>query len=275
MSQPDDRAAFGRRHLLRTSGLAVSLGALAAACGEDRGGPQEPGRVGNAPPREPLPDGQLDDIVLLRTAQSIEFTAIELYDVAAGLDVLDAGTLAVVGRFVDDHTGHADRLGELITAAGGEEYRCANTWYMERTIAPILDAIEDTDDAVRDVLNIAHAFESLAGATYQDLVRNLTDPELRYESALIAADEVRHAATLAMAATGTPEGYVDPKLLGDEVAPDEGGVPRLFAIPSQFGQLGTTELVVGPRDEGGGRFSIILQTPAENSFVYDFMACEA
>ena len=231
--------------------------------------------MGNAPPREPLPDAEIDDIVLLRTAQSLEFTAIELYDVAAGLDVLDAGTLAVVSRFVDDHTGHADRLGELITAAGGEQYRCPNSWYMERVIAPILDAIDGTDDAVRDVLNIAHAFESLAGATYQELVRNLTDPELRYEAALIAADEVRHAATLAMAATGTPEGYVSPELFGEDLQPDEDGVPRPYAIPSQFGRLGTKELVVGPRDEGGGRFSIILQTPAENSFVYDFMACEA
>jgi rubrerythrin len=262
-----------RRRLLRNSGFAVSLGALAAACGEDRGGPTEPGRVGFAPPREPLPPGAVDDVVLLRTAQSIEFTAIEVYDAAVGLDALDAATVAVVDRFVQDHTEHADRLGELITAAGGEEYRCPNTWYMERAVAPILDAIEGTDDLVRDVLNIAHAFETLAGATYQAIVRSLTEPELRYESILIGNDEVRHAATLAMAITGTPEGYVNPELLGFEAEPGPAGIAMPYAIPSQFGQLGTKELVVGPRDTGGGRFSIILQTPAANSFVYDFLDC--
>lgn len=275
MSRLETRTTIGRRRLLRNGGVALSLGALAAACGEDRTGPQEPGRVGNATPPEPLPDAEIDDVVLLRTAQSLEFSAIELYDVAAGLDVLDAGTLAAVSRFVDDHTGHADRVGELITAAGGEEYRCANPWYTERTVTPILEAVADTDDLVRDLLNIAYTFESVAGATYQELVRSLTDPELRYEAALIAADEVRHAATLAMAKTGTPEGYVSPELFGLELEPDESGVAQIYAIPSQFGQLGTRELTVGPRDAGGGRFSIIVQTPAENSFVYDFMACDA
>ncbi|CAN5589694.1 hypothetical protein BH23ACT3_BH23ACT3_01580 [soil metagenome] len=264
-----------RRRLLRNSGLVVSLGALAAACGEGRGGPEEPGRVGIAPAREPLPTGEVDDVILLRTAQSIEYTAIELYAVAVGLDALDAATVAVTDRFVQDHTEHAGRLGELITAAGGEEYRCPNNWYMERAVAPVLDAVEGTDDLVRDLLNIAHAFETVAGAMYQAIVGSLTEPELRYESMLIGADEVRHAATLAMAITGTPEGYVNPDLLGIEPEPGADGIAMPYAIPSQFGQLGSTELVVGPRDEGGGRFSIILQTPAENSFVYDFLTCEA
>ncbi|TVR25345.1 MAG: ferritin-like domain-containing protein [Ilumatobacter sp.] len=278
MSRPVDRPAItstpiGRRRLLRNGGVVLSLGAIAAACGEDRAGPQEPGRVGNAPAPEPLPDGEVNDVVLLRTAQSLEFTAIEVYDVAVGLDVLDAATLDVVARFVDDHTGHADRLGELITGAGGEEFRCPNPWYMERAVGPILEAVEGSDDLVRDVLQIAHVFEAVAAATYQELVRNLTEPDLRYESMLIGADENRHAATLAMALTGTPEGYVNPVLLGEEPAADPTDVPLQYAIPSQFGQLGTRELVVGPRDEGGGRFSIIVQTPAENSFVYDFMSC--
>ncbi len=265
--------AFGRRRLLRDSGLVISLGALVAACGEGRQGLDEPGRVGVAPPREPLPQGQVDDVVLLRTAQSIEYVALEVYDVAAGLDVLDPAALTLVDRFVADHQDHADRLGELITAAGGEEYRCANQWYMERAVAPILEAVEDTDDLARDLLHIAHALESFAGSTYQAIVRSLEDHDLRREAVLIAADEVRHAAAIAMAVTGTPEGYVSPELGGEDAEPDEQGMPVLYAVPTTFGNLSATNLTVGPRDAEGVRFTIGLQTPAENSFVYDFSSC--
>lgn len=264
---------IGRRRLLRDSGLVVSLGALVAACGEGRQGLEEPGRVGVAPPRETLPDAEVNDVVLLRTAQSIEYLAIDVYGVAAGLDALDADATRLVDRFVADHTEHAERLGELITAAGGEEYRCANQWYMQRSIAPILDAIDDSDDLARDLLRIGHALESFAGSTYQALVRSLGEPELRREAVLIAADEVRHAATIAMAVTGTPEGYLSPELDGEEAEPDDLGFPVLYAVPTSFGNLAATSLTVGARDDEGQRFSISLQTPAENSFVYDHLSC--
>jgi rubrerythrin len=265
---------IGRRRLLRNGGIVVSLSALMAACGDDRTGLEEPGRVGFAPPPDPLPDTTINDVVLLRTAQSVEYTAIEVYDIAAGLGVLDASTIAVVTRFVDDHNRHADAVGGLITQAGGEEFTCANPWFMDRVIAPILEAVEGSDDVRRDVLNIAHALESLAAATYQDVVGNLGDPELRRAAMINGADEARHAATLAMLITGTPAGYVSPELLGLELEPDASGFPVPYAIPSTFGQVGSSELVVGARGADGGRFSILLQTPAENSFVYEYMTCE-
>jgi rubrerythrin len=265
---------IGRRRLLRNGGIVVSLSALMAACGDDRTGLEEPGRVGFAPPPDPLPDTTVNDVVLLRTAQSVEYTAIEVYDIAAGLGVLDASTIAVVNRFVDDHNRHADAVGGLITQAGGEEFTCANPWFMDRVIAPILAAVEGSDDVRRDVLNIAHALESLAAATYQDVVGSLGEPELRRAAMINGADEARHAATLAMLITGTPAGYVSPELLGLDLEPDASGFPVPYAIPSTFGQVGSSELVVGARRDDGSRFSILLQTPAENSFVYEYMTCE-
>jgi hypothetical protein len=270
---PFSNPVLGRRRLLRNSGLVLSLGAIVAACGEDLSGPTEPGRVGNAPPPNTLPDAEVNDVVLLRTAQSIEYTAIDVYGAADGLGVLDAATGAVVARFVEDHTRHAEALGGLITAAGGEEFTCANPWLMDRAIMPILGALDGSDDLVRDVLHIAHALENLAAATYQDFVGSLTDPELRREAMVIGADENRHAATLAMAITGTPDAYISPAVAGEEVLPDEAGFPVPYAITSTFGQLGGRELVVGARSAEGSRFSITLQTPAENSFVYDYMSC--
>jgi len=90
VTTPFQKARFGRRKLLHTGGLTLSLGAIIAACGEDRAGGTEPGRVGNAPDVTPLPAGEVDDVVLLRTAQSLEHSALDAYTAARSLDVLSA-----------------------------------------------------------------------------------------------------------------------------------------------------------------------------------------
>jgi hypothetical protein len=264
-----------RRRLLRNGGIALSLGAIVAACGDDRGGSDDPGRVGNVDPAPTLPEGQVDDVVLLRTAQSLEYVALDVYEIAASLGVLEGATAEAVDRFVQDHTEHAARLGELIVEAGGEEFRCANPWITERLVAPLVEAISGSDDALRDVLNTAYALETLAARTYQAIVGSLSEPTLRKEAMLIGADENRHAATLAIAVTGAPEAYVSPALTGGEVVPDEEGFPIPYAITARFGQLGGVELVAGDVDEEGARFAVTLQTPAENTFVYGYYSCDA
>jgi len=273
VSAAEPRATFDRRQLLRTGGLTLSLGAIIAACGEDRAGGTDPGRVGEAPSVTPLPEGTVDDIVLLRTAQSLEHSAIDAYAAARGLDVLSAHQDAIAQRFVDDHTGHSVALGGFITDAGGEEFACANPWVTRRVITPIFDAIDDSDDPLRDVLNVAHALESLAAASYQSLVGSLTLPDLRMKIMQIGADENRHAAALAIAITGAPDGYVSPLLLGETAPEEEPEFPALWAVPSTFGMVSAVELVVGAPNEEGQRFSIDLQTPAANTFVYADQSC--
>ena len=273
MNADEPRATFDRRQLLRTGGLTLSLGAIIAACGEDRAGGTDPGRVGEAPSVTPLTEGTVDDVVLLRTAQSLEHSAIDAYAAARGLDVLSAAQDTIVQRFVDDHTGHSVALGGFITEAGGDEFACANPWVTRRAITPIFEALDDSDDPLRDVLNVAHALESLAAASYQSLVGSLTVPDLRMKIMQIGADESRHAATLAIAITGTPDGYVNPVLLGEE-APAEGSeFPVLWAVPSTFGTVSAIDLVVGRPNDEGQRFSIGLQTPAANTFVYADQSC--
>ena len=155
-----------------------------------------PAASANAPDVSPLVEGEVDDVVLLRTAQSLEYTAIDAYAAARALDVLSAEQDTLVQRFVDDHTGHSVALGGFITAAGGEEFACANPWMQRRVIDPIFDAIDGSDDMLRDVLNFVQALESLAGASYQSLVGSLTEPDLRMKMMQIGADENRHAATI-------------------------------------------------------------------------------
>lgn len=260
-----------RRTLLRNGGLALSLGAVIAACGSNRGGLDAPGRLGVADDEAELPEGEVNDVVLLRTAQSLEYTALAVYDAAVGTDALNAAQLALAGRFVDDHTGHAALIGSLIADNGGEEYTCPNPFLMDRAVAPMLEALEGTDDLVRDLLNIAFAFESHAAASYQALVTLLSDLTLRSEAMRIGGDENRHAAALAGAIN--PDAIFSPGLFGEPVGPDEDGFPVPYAIPATFGQLTGIELVVGARDADGARFRVQLQTPAANSLVYDHLSC--
>ena len=264
--------SLDRRSLLRNGGIVLSFGAIVAACGENRSGSTDPGRLGVAAPAPTLPTVELDDGVLLRTAQSLEFTAIAVYDAAMGLDALSGDEITLVERFVSDHQRHAADLGALITRAGAEEFTCPNPFLMDRAVTPVLAALDDSDDLHRDVLNIAYAFETLAGASYQALVSELADKSLRTPAMLIGSEEHRHAAALAAAIN--PDALINPVLLaGDPVDTDADGFPVPYAVPATFGQLTGIELVVGRASTEGARFATQLQTPADNTFVYDHLSC--
>lgn len=263
--------SLDRRSLIRNGGLMLSMGAIIAACGDNRGGSTDPGRLGLAEPAPKLPDAEVNDGVLLRTAQSIEYTALAVYDAAFGLGVLSAAETALAERMVADHERHAAEIGALVTAAGAEEFTCANPFLMERAVGPILAAIDGSDDLHRDVMNIAHAFESLAGASYQALVNALSDQSLRSHAIRIGGEEQRHAAALAAAIN--PDELISPLLFGDVVVANDDGFTLPHAIPSTFGRLTGIDLVAGPRNDEGSRFSTQLQTPADNTFVYDYLSC--
>lgn len=264
--------SLDRRSLLRNGGIMLSFGAIVAACGSGRSGSDDPGRLGVAAPAPTLPEAELNDGVLLRTAQSLEYTAITVYEAAASLDVLNDTETALVERFVADHERHAAAIGALVTQVGAEEFTCANPFLMDRAVEPTLAALEGSDDLHRDVLNIAFAFESLAGASYQALVGVLSDKALRSDAIRIGGEEHRHAAMLATLIS--PDTLINPALLGENaVDTDDEGFPTVYAIPATFGQLTGINLVVGARNDEGARFSTQLQTPAANSFVYDYESC--
>lgn len=267
-----DPRTFDRRTLLRTGGLTISLGALLAACGGSSLSTEGPGRIGVAEPTPTLPTEPVTDLVLLRTAQSLEYTALDVYALAASTSALNSEQIQLVEAIVADHTDHAATLGQVITGAGGEEFTCANPFIVSRVVEPVVAALEGSDDLTRDLLNIAFAVETLAASTYQLFITLLTDQALRSAALEIGDDEARHTAALAIA-IGGPTNYLSPALFGDEVTPDEDGFPIAYAVPSRFSEVGANELVVGAPQAEGGRFSISIQTPAENSYVYSYMSC--
>ena len=70
---------------------------------------------------------------------------------------------------------------------------------------------------------------------------------------MLGAQDARHAATVAIVATGAPEGYANPALLGEDLVIEEGALTPIWAIPTQFGSLAAIPITVGAPNEAGTR----------------------
>jgi hypothetical protein len=264
-SLPDAR--LNRRQALKIGGVTVSFAAIVAACGTTTGS-QTPGRVGYAPPVTDPPDYAVDDAVLLRTASSLEETIISVYG-----RLLDSGSLSgpsklLTERLIENHQDVADQMAALTDAEGGVPWECTNPWLDNRLIEPVFEAIKASDNPERDVLYFAVALENLAASTHQVNSVQLSSPEAKVASLEAATQASRQSAALVALARG-PEGYISPEVIGEGVPTDPDGVPYQYSITSRFGSVGQFELVVGPPDKNGVYESFTLQTPAENSFVYN------
>lgn len=266
-----DSPVVGRRQFLVNGGLVLSLGAIVAACG-DRAGSVDPGRLGVASPAPTLPVGSVSDVVLLRTLQSLEHSAILVYSKIAAIGGFTSVEAALATRITSDHAAHSESIGLSIDELDGARFECSNAFVVDRVIDPVFAAIAaDSDDAHRDLLNVAHAFETLLGASYQAIVGSLQNPALRASTMHVGCEEHRHAASLALAIN--PDARFSPVFFGLPVEKDADGFLMAFAVPSTFGRVGGIDLVVGAPDVNGARFGIQLQTPAENSFVYEYETC--
>ena len=304
---------YARRQVLRLGGLGVATATVAAACGEHARG--QVGRVGTAATTTTLPEAVVTNVALLRTASGMEHSIIAVYDQIIGKsDLLDAKYTDMATRFRDDHTAAAKTIEDLTTGAGGEAWSCGNPKFDDVIVNPVMTritkgadatttakAIDASDDPHRDILNFIHALESLGGAMYQSFVPMFSDPQLRGKSIVIAAQEARHAALLALTInTDRPAGLVNftdavnaepaapPTTLaattttqnianipsGGAAAqppPQQTEIPTITALPGAFGNLAAVPLVVGRGDENGTRLKLNIETPSLNSFVYEYM----
>jgi hypothetical protein len=275
---------LSRRRLFEVGAGSIGVAAFLAACGGEE--PPAPGRVGNAPDITEPPDTEVDDAVYLRTLTSLDHAIVAVYDELRDIEGLDENTAALLERFSEDHLAAAASLADLTTEAGGEPYECANPWLMERTMQPVIDhivgstaegnEIPPSDDPNRDALSTAVALENVSASTAQQYVERLVDPAVR--AAVIGAGTTasRRAATAALRSNPPPDGYVSPALTeGADVVADEQGFIPPYAISSRFGQITPAPLVVGAADDVGQRFSVNIDTPAENAYIYEGMTCPA
>jgi hypothetical protein len=276
----DQPAGMGRRQLFRVGGLTVTLGALVAACSKSAEG--EPGRVGYAPVPTALPTLEVNDAVYLRTATSIEEMILEVYGMITDSGELSEAPQAMLDRLIADHQAAVKETVRLTEQAGGEPYECPNAWYMDRIVEPIFEHIagdpeqdiEPTDQPEHDMLVVVNGMEQMAASMYQLMVELLTEREIRPAVMALGAQSARHGAAFALLIDPPPDSYFNPALFGETVEVEIGVVP-VYAIPNLFGTLASILIAVGVASSAGTRFSIALETPADNSYVYEGMTCDA
>lgn len=263
-----DMQHLSRRRFLLAGGASISLGALLAACG----GGESSGiaRIGLVPEPTDIPDAPVTDVTLLRTATSLEYNAIFVYEAAAAAGYLSGDAAKIAARFLADHEAHADATAELTVAAGGRAFREPNPRLQSIYVEPALGLIAQAADPAADVLALAYALETLAGATYQMYTPMLTDQGLRRAAMGIGADEARHAATLGVVLN--PDRLVSSQGLSVAAEYREDGDPLPFyAAPSAFGTQSPIPVSLGPVDEAGGRATVNLETPYLNSMAYEYL----
>jgi hypothetical protein len=297
-----------RRGVLRVGGLSIALAALVAACGNDTTD-KKPARVGQAPTPPTLPEGVVNDGVLFRTATSIHSSIIDGHKIAKELGKLSASQTAIVDAYTAAHMASIKDLQQWTTTAGGKPWTCANARFDRVILTPIHDRItgrpkqgsEETDvppsdDPNRDAMALVHALEDLAAAMHQSLVPQFSQPKYRAATMVHGVAAARRAAALALVIN--PDNVVNPTTLlnanldatttteaatttTQNIAQASGGaattttaaatgqIQQYYAIPGQFGILSAVQLAVGAFSSGT-QFTINIETPSLNSFVYDY-----
>jgi hypothetical protein len=196
-----------RRDLFKIGGASILGAALLAACGSDAAdAPSSPVVPATQPIDTGTPtttatpttsvNGSADmDLVLARTAASLEKLAVDTYGTAAGL-ITTPAVLAAATMFAGHHQMHLDALNGVLMGAGAQSITEMNQPVYDALVKPALDAAKTEMDAV----NIALSLEEAAAQTYVYAGGTLSTPSLRSTIMTIGGVEARHAAVLRMAA---------------------------------------------------------------------------
>ena len=196
-----------RRDLFKIGGASILGAALLAACGSDAAdAPSSPVVPATQPIDTGTPtttatpttsvNGSADmDLVLARTAASLEKLAVDTYGTAAGL-ITTPAVLAAAKMFAGHHQMHLDALNGVLMGAGAQPITEMNQPVYDALVKPALDAAKTEMDAV----NIALSLEEAAAQTYVYAGGTLSTPSLRSTIMTIGGVEARHAAVLRMAA---------------------------------------------------------------------------
>ena len=188
---------LARRRFLALGGLTVATVAIIAACGKDE--PEDNVPSAGAPtPTTGLAERHIDDIVLLRTASSLERSMVSAYDQL--LPLLSDAPQAAFTLFRDQHVAHAASFDLLTEQEGGSAFGDPNPALQADLIEPTLAVIAGQTDPEQQAANavvFAHSLENVAAATFQAFVPTLTKPHLRSATAGVGTVEAEHSAVLA------------------------------------------------------------------------------
>ena len=191
---------FPRRRFL---GLAATA-ALAACSGGGRSGVPDLRRTIGASPAtststtaptttiDAESPGDAVDLLILRTASSIEHYAAGVYTQLAGTGlVTTTGISDAMRMFADHHSAHGGIFDGATGRAGGAAFTQANL-VLSQLVETRLRSARTEADAV----DIAYGVEALAAATFGAYASELTDPGLVPLMTGIGATEARHLTVL-------------------------------------------------------------------------------
>jgi len=185
-----------RRSFLTLGGVAVAGSAVLASCATPK--PKQLAVSGSteAPPPSTTttaPGSKATDLILLRTAQSIEVLAVSTYDKALATGLVTTTSVAdALKLFRSQHQDHADLLAKATKDQGGTPYDTANIYLDVEVVTPALTAA--TDQA--EIVALGVQLENLAAQTYAKGGKVLSIPDLRAAIMSIGATEARHLTVL-------------------------------------------------------------------------------
>lgn len=177
---------FDRRRFLRVSGVTVVSAAVLAACGKDD---NDGGAGGTTTPTTKM--GL--DLVILRTASSIERLAVDVYNTAISSGLVKTAAIGDAAKlFRDQHMEHAALFEGATTQKGGQAFTKANPAVLAQ-LDPTIKALKDE----KGVVQLAYDLEKVAAATYFSTVGAFEDKALNKAAMSVGGVEARHVAILA------------------------------------------------------------------------------
>lgn len=203
-----------RRQFLKIGGATVLGAAVLSACGSDNKGVGETGNsiatttaaggsTTGSTPTTSAADGSKMDLVLARTATSLEILAVAIYGVALGTSdmaklpteiAFDPAVVDAAKLFQKHHQAHADALNAVITETGQPKYTKPNQFLFDNLVKTQLPSLT-TQQAV---VSFAKDVEDIAAGTYAYAASVLSTPQLRQTLMSIGGVESRHASALAL-----------------------------------------------------------------------------
>lgn len=242
--------------MLRSSGALAATSAVLAACSSTK---PSIARIGESPTTVKLEDLAVTDVVLLRTAMSMETMAAAMLSDSAVTALASKDTAPVIAAFAADHTSHLEDLQVLISARNGEAYSGTNAQLMQAYGQTALDLVTSGKLAA-DTLALTLAVETLIAGTYQYFVSLAVQPALRADLVRLGARSSRRAAVTAQLINAGTGGFAP--------ANDKDGSPLVATLPGAFGSLSAVQVRLGPVNDIGTRATVLMDTPSLNSLIY-------
>jgi hypothetical protein len=259
--------ALPRRKFLALGGSTIATAAVLAACGgpggEGAGTGARVAQAGETPVTTALPERVVNDAVLLRTASSLEHSAVAIYGKALGMNLLTGEAAEFAKRFQDHHAAYAKFFEGLTSESGGTPFTTENPAVTKNIVTPAYDAIEASADKAGDLRNMLHSLENVITETYQSFVPLLTVPKLRAAAMSVGAAEARHAAVWAGILGGPVAASLAPKV---ETTTTLKGAVEVVVVPVYQAPQAFSAMGLVPTLLNGKKVDLDLLGP--NSFAY-------